>query len=249
MSFANLGKVWSTDTFSEYLKTVPRPSWVKSITIHHTAAPSLAQRPQGFNAQNVANIASYYRNKLGWNRGPHLFTDEDQIFGMTPLTVKGIHAASFNSSSIGIEVLGNYDIEPHNEGRGAHCWLVAAQTTALLLQWLGLPANKDTVKFHRDDPKTSKTCPGKRISKEWFLSLIANGYSKPVAPADDLKVAPVVAYAVEHKGYTYASAVALLKAKRGLFFFGDDWLEGAFYDKSLGQTVAPLDELEAIKPA
>ena len=104
MSFANVGKVWSSSSFNEYLKTVKKPSWARAVTLHHTAAPSLAQRPTGFTIQHIENIKSYYSQKLGWKKGPHLFTDEDEIFGMTPLTLTGIHAVSFNSYSIGIEV-------------------------------------------------------------------------------------------------------------------------------------------------
>ena len=91
MSFANVGKVWTVDSFREYLKGIKRPVYAKSITLHHTGAPSLGQRPRGFLIQHIHNIQSFYKS-LGWNRGPHLFIDEDQFFGMTPLTVSGIHA-------------------------------------------------------------------------------------------------------------------------------------------------------------
>ena len=46
-----------------------------------------------------------YKNTLGWSAGPHLFTDEDQIWGMCDFSKKGVHAVSFNKRAIGIEVL------------------------------------------------------------------------------------------------------------------------------------------------
>ena len=75
--------------------------------MHHTAAPSLAQRPRGLTIQHIRNIQNYYQSQLGWSSGPHLFIDDDQIFGMSSLERRGIHAVSFNRTHIGIEVLGN----------------------------------------------------------------------------------------------------------------------------------------------
>jgi hypothetical protein len=101
-----------------------KTDWATSVTIHHTAAPSLAQRPQGFTIQHIINMASFYQRQKssggnGWPTGPHLFIDDDQIFGMCDFAVKGIHAVSFNTSSIGIEVLGFYDKNIENPSRVA----------------------------------------------------------------------------------------------------------------------------------
>ena len=181
MSFSAVGTVYDLPSFLQHIAGV-NMYWAKSVTIHHTASPSIAGRPTGFTIQHMRNIQSYYQNELGWSRGPHLFTDEDQIFGMSPLTEKGIHAVSFNPTSIGIEMLGNYDEEDPTTGRGLQIIHTTAAATAHLLHKLGLPLNKDTVKFHRDDPKTSKTCPGKKITKEWFLSIVEI-YFKGLAPA------------------------------------------------------------------
>jgi hypothetical protein len=52
---------------------------------------------------------------------------------------------------------------------------------------------------------------------------------------------------IKNKGYTQSEATKLLTRKNNLFFFGNDWLEGAFYDKSAGATIAPIAELQQIK--
>lgn len=175
--FANVGKVWTIVEFASYLRGLQRPRFAKAIVLHHTAAPSLAQRPASLSRQHLINLHDFYQNKMGWRTGPHLFVDDQQetdgcIKGLTPLDVPGSHAVSFNHRSIGIEVLGNYDVEDPFSGRGLECWRNAASATKLLLQWLGLETNATTVLFHRDDPKTSKTCPGSRIQKGWVLGLI-----------------------------------------------------------------------------
>ena len=246
MSYANVGRVWTAESFKEYLSALKKPSYPKSITIHHTGAPSLAQRKSGLTIQHIHNIQSFYQS-LGWNRGPHLFVDEDQIFGMTPLGTPGIHAVSFNRNSIGIEVLGDYDSEDPLNGRGLQCMKNAAAATRALLQWLDLPTNDKTVLFHRDDPKTSKTCPGKKVTKEWFLGLVktAELNSKPVekifdTPSDEVGI---IEFAVKEKGYDMNSAIKLLKVKSGTTLFNGVWIESARYDATKQTTVARKKEL------
>ena len=251
MSYANVGKVWTPESFKTYLGTQKRPPYIKSVTLHHTGAPSLAQRPKGFLAQHILNIQSYYKT-LGWNRGPHLFIDEDQIFGMTPLGVPGIHAVSFNRSSIGIEVLGDYDREDPLSGRGLACMKVAAATCKALFSWLDMPANESTLKFHRDDPKTSKTCPGSKVKKDWFLSLVHESALQPTtAPpmfALSEKEVPLIEYVVQHKGYSVGDATKLLKSRAGITTFNGVWIESARYDSALQKTLARSSELDSDVP-
>lgn len=149
-------------------------SWANSVTLHHTATPSLAQRPNGFSRQHIVNIADFYKNKLGWSSGPHLFIDDSErpFKAMTPLSHRGVHARSYNYYSIGLEVLGNYDHEDANSGRGFLCWQNAARAVSIILKQLGLMPDKRSILFHRDDPKTNKTCPGRNISKDAFLELV-----------------------------------------------------------------------------
>ncbi|MFZ5450457.1 MAG: peptidoglycan recognition family protein [Thermodesulfobacteriota bacterium] len=179
MGFENVGRVWTKDSFTQYLSTIDQPEWCVAITLHHTGIPSLADRPNGFTVTHIENIRDYYI-KIGWSAGPHLFIDEDQIFGMCDLRKKGIHAKSFNKMAIGIEVLGNYESEDPKNGRGLECWQTAAAAARSLLNWLDLEADEETILFHRDDPKTDKTCPGTKVTKDWVLELIA----APTAPQE-----------------------------------------------------------------
>ena len=190
MSFLNSGRVWSPAGFDTYLRTLKRPKWVRGITVHHTAVPSLQMRPQGHTAQLIENIRYGYVHDRGWSSGPHLFPDDTgHIWGMTPLTEPGTHARSFNATHIGIEVLGDYDSEDPKTGRGLNAWLTAASAVRSLQKWLGLP--KTAFNFHRDDPKTTKTCPGKKVTHEWFLKLIddAATLTHPPDPPEYVNVA------------------------------------------------------------
>lgn len=174
MSFSAVGNVYRLQQFDDFLRNLERPTWVKGITLHHTASPSLAQRPEGLTRQHIRNMRDYYQNEKGWKSGPHFFIDDSEgcVCAMTPTSERGVHAVSFNATTLGIEVLGDYDHESPVSGRGLQCWQNAASATKSLLDWLGLEANKKTVLFHREDARTSKSCPGDLVQKEWILSLI-----------------------------------------------------------------------------
>lgn len=264
MGYENVGLIWTTDSLAEYLTTIEKPYWCKGVTLHHTAAPSLAQRPKGFLINHIKNLQHFYQNDKKWSAGPHLFIDEDQVFGMCDLRKTGVHAVSFNSLAIGIEVLGDYDSEDSLSGRGLSCWTTAAAATRALLGWLNLDVTEDTVLFHRDDPTTKKTCPGKKVEKNWVLDLIAKT-DEPGATVDAHKpevgmeweywdfrgerwCVPVLEF-LQAKGVAAETVIANLKAAGGLFFYGNELLEGAYYVRENSsvqpdsRTWAPVREL------
>lgn len=168
-----VGRPFLKDSFRDYLAGIEdaEMKWSpKGITVHHCAEPSLAQRPQGLLEQHMLNLRSFYNGQKGWTAGPHFFVDEDQIWAFSPVTKKGVHAASFNSTHIGVEMLGNYDSESPDSGRGAKVLHMTAIACKTLLRRFGLSVS--SINFHRDDPKTDKTCPGRLVSKEKFHSLV-----------------------------------------------------------------------------
>lgn len=173
MSFSEIGRNYSGASLLERARTLDL-SWASSVTFHHTGFPYLSMRPHGFSEQLLQNVAHGYRHDRGWDRGPHLFVDEEKIWGLSPLTESSIHAVSFNSNSLSIEVLGDYNHrDDPNSGRGQACWLRAFEAAAALYLAMGY-ATKDvterTLKFHRDDPRTRKTCPGTKVDKDWVIA-------------------------------------------------------------------------------
>lgn len=267
MGFENTGRVWSAQSLKTYLQGINKPAWCDSVTLHHTASPSLAQRPNGFTAQHLRNLEHYYRVTKGWSSAPHLFVDEDQLWGMCDFRKKGVHAASFNKRSIGIEVLGDYDSEAAKTGRGRACWENAAAATSVLLEWIGKKANTSTVLFHRDDPLTSKTCPGKKVAKDWVLELIKDVKSpavaapekKPALPTASVKltnqelrydgqnwVVPVRVFLTK-KGVSQSDIRTGLQKKGNFFYYKQELLEDAYYDKPTKATWVALRELEELK--
>jgi hypothetical protein len=173
MAIPYVGQRKTAQEFRQYLDSLQFTTFNPTfVTLHHTAAPSLAQRQKGFEPQHLLNLRDYYQNTLGWSGAPHLFIDDQQdgIIVFQRMDRRGVHAVSFNSKSWGVEMLGYYDIEPFDSGRGAVVRDNAMRALAIMCERLGVDA--DTIKFHRDDPKTKKTCPGTLVKKQDVISRV-----------------------------------------------------------------------------
>lgn len=106
-----------------------------------------------------------------WSSGPHLVIDKDgQIVAATPLWMRGTHSPSFNFTHWGIEMVGDYDLEPFPDAqRDAVTSVIKA-----LLRMLGHDINADTFKLHKEDPHTThKHCPGVNCGDKatWLVRL------------------------------------------------------------------------------
>jgi hypothetical protein len=159
-----IGKSFSAAEFDAYCHTLQWTAWRPSfIVLHNTATPSLAQRPNGLTPLHIANLEGFYRDRRGWSAGPHLFVDDRQIWVFTPLTMSGVHSPSWNKVALGLEMLGDYDKEPFDSGRGLVVRKNAVAAMATLCAILGLdPAS---MRLHHEDPLTDHACPGRLVDK------------------------------------------------------------------------------------
>lgn len=174
-----------------YLATLQPPSWspgkgkpavpVKCVVLHHTWKPT---RAQWRGATTMAGLKRYYRDEViwydakgrkqrGWSAGPHMFLAPDGFWIGTQPTTQGVHAGTWNSKSIGIEIVGNYDIEPWPE-KTRHDVLEAVDA---YFDWLRIPAvTLDTLRGHRECG-SPKSCPGSKIDmhvvRQWAAARIA----------------------------------------------------------------------------
>lgn len=159
-----VGKSFTAAEFDAYCHSLTWRAWRPSfIVLHNTASPSLAQRSDGLTRQHISDLESFYRDRQKWSAGPHLFVDDRAIWVFTPLTVSGIHSPSWNKVSLGVEMLGNFETESFNSGRGASVQYNTTAALATVHAVLGIdPA---TMRLHREDPRTTHACPGKNVSK------------------------------------------------------------------------------------
>jgi len=156
--------------FDAYCRSLQWTTWRPSfVVLHNTGVPDLAERPLGLTQQSIMSLQSYYRDTQHWSAGPHLFVDDHQIWAFTPLTTPGVHAPSWNSVSLGVEMLGDFQDEAFNAGRGLDVQKNAVAAIAILTEILGF--DPDGMKLHREDPLTThKDCPGDNVSKPAFIA-------------------------------------------------------------------------------
>jgi N-acetylmuramoyl-L-alanine amidase/Mannosyl-glycoprotein endo-beta-N-acetylglucosaminidase len=151
--------------YKDYVATITKPSWVKGVVIHHTWKPVQGD----WKGETTMNALKKYYENLHWDAGPHLFlcigspnSENDGIWQMTPLTGVGVHAGECNSTTWGMEIVGNYDLQPWS----AELKEAVYDTLEVLLEKIGVKSVvKDTLRGHREC-NSPKTCPGKMIDME-----------------------------------------------------------------------------------
>lgn len=166
-----IAKSFTPDEFDQYLHTLKWDSWRPGfVVLHNTGVPSLKDRPNGLTIDHIKSLEVYYRNTQKWKAGPHLFIDDHQIWIFTSLTVSGTHSPSWNKVSWGVEMLGDYSIEPFGTGRG----LLVQQNTIAALASLHaiLGIDPGTLRLHKEDPLTTHACPGINVHKDAVIEQV-----------------------------------------------------------------------------
>lgn len=164
-----VGRSFKAGDFDDYVAGLSWGAWrPQFVVLHNTGAPTLAQwhgpTPA---AQRIKNLESYYRDQQKWSAGPHLFIADDLIWVFSPLTTPGVHSPSWNSISWGIEMVGDYNVEPFGDAVRDN----AATAIAVLNSAVGLSA--ESLRFHKEDPRTThKDCPGKNANKADMIERI-----------------------------------------------------------------------------
>jgi hypothetical protein len=181
MAIPIVGKCFPTAAgFLAYLEGLQFGAWrPRFVTMHHTGAPNLATwrgwqtRAKPVSDQQwLKNLAVYYGN-LGWSSGPHFFFTPDNFCVLSPPTSRGVHAVSFNAMSWGVECVGDFDREPFEGAvRDKYVEGLACLHIASGLQLEPFENKVRGLHFHRDDPKTNKTCPGTKVLKPDLIDLV-----------------------------------------------------------------------------
>lgn len=163
-----VGMSYSIQEFDTFCHGLQWESWRPCfIVLHNTVIPALRDMPEGFTAHGMDGLIHYYRDEKKLSAGPHLLIDDHRVWMFTPLTMPGVHSPSWNKLSIGVEMLGNYDQEAFNAGRGLKVRNNSVSAVATLCEVLGL--DPYTMQLHKEDPLVSHNCPGKNVSKSEFV--------------------------------------------------------------------------------
>lgn len=171
-----------------FIDKLPRATWASGMVLHNTAAPNLFQWTPENRAQRILNLERYFRDDRKWNSAPHAFVDYDFIWNFTPYTEKGTHSPSWNGTKLGIEMVGNFarSADDDDSGRGL---LVKRNTAALFALFHSHYGwNPETIKLHKEDPRTTHDCPGDDVEKQEFISMVqeymGEGGEHTAVPAD-----------------------------------------------------------------
>ncbi|MHB9075239.1 MAG: glycoside hydrolase family protein [Desulfobaccales bacterium] len=163
-----VGRSFTPEEFREYVAGLNWDDWgPEFIVLHNTEDPSLAKLPHGYTYQDILDLEKYYRDDCKWSAGPHLVVDDHQIWVFSALREPGVHANSWNSRTIGVEMLGDYRHEAFNSGRGLEVQKNAVTAVAILTRTLGL--DPDTMMLHRENGATKHYCPGDNVDKADFI--------------------------------------------------------------------------------
>ena len=173
---------FTPEEFADYAANVALDGAFKPsmVVLHNTAVPSLAQRPNGFSAGSMVDLRHYYAHVQKWNGGPHLFIDPTTIWLFVALGNKGTHSPSWNGVAWGVEMLGDYASEPFDTGRGAQVRNNAVVALAAMFARLGVQPDDTHFKLHKEDPRTTHSCPGKNVSKDAVRKLVLARMGKDV---------------------------------------------------------------------
>ena len=166
-----VGKGLTLPQFREHAAALEFTTWRPSfMTLHNTAAPTLEQWKAYPAEKRIRNLEAYYRDQMGWSAGPHAFVAHDKIWLFTPFTTPGVHTPSWNGTALGIELVGDYAREDDDRGDGFKAKMNCVAVFGELHMKLGL--NPETIRLHKEDPRTDHDCPGKNIEKSEFIELV-----------------------------------------------------------------------------
>lgn len=181
-----VGKKFTHTEFKAYLDSLVVSKWVKFVVVHNTSEPDIAlyhqwETHQGKHVnwtaeQWLRNLSSYY-SSMGWSGGPHLFIPPtpDTILILNSLTTHGVHTPSWNTISLGVETVGEFEHEPFGDPtRDNLVFALAALHQKFGLNPVDYQIGVKGLHFHKEDHATThKTCPGKNMVKSDLVSRVA----------------------------------------------------------------------------
>lgn len=139
------------------------------VVLHNTAAPNLAQYAKSGGKKRMDSLENYYKGK-GWKGGPHLFIGPDGIWLFNPLQHRGTHSPTWNGRAFGVEMVGDYDVDEFNSGKGLLVQRAAIEAIAILCYVFDIQTAD--IKLHKEDPETTHACPGKKVVKADFVAAV-----------------------------------------------------------------------------
>jgi len=157
MTQVSLEELWG------YLLTTPCERNIVEAIFHHTWKPVTSQYQGRYTWDGIRN---WHMKERGWSDiGYHVGVGPDNsIWLLRPIEKRGAHCKGRNDHSVGVVLLGNFDVEdPWANGLPTACDVLARCCNHFNFSVEG-------VGFHRD--YSDKTCPGARIHHKEVRRLV-----------------------------------------------------------------------------
>lgn len=176
----SISRLQSFNELIEYVEPTSSRS-INEVVLHHSWSPTSAQYK---GASTWQGIRSYHINSRGWSDiGYHFGVAPDNtLWALRHYGRSGAHVLNRNAHSIGVCVIGNYDVEDPSG---------IMDTTAQLFRIIcdRFKLSPSAIRFHREFQ--NKTCPGARFKINDFRKAVYD--SAPLSYEVDV---PVITLAV-----------------------------------------------------
>jgi hypothetical protein len=158
---------------AEELKATRVTRGIQEVVLHHTWSPTAAQYRGRATWEGIDHNHRYVR---GWDGGIgyHVGIARDgSIWLLRPITRSGAHVLNRNRHTVGVVLVGNFDVEdPMENGLS-----VAAQVVRVLVDRFKL--KPEHIRFHREFQ--NKTCPGTKIDLGDFRRMVMGANANETA--------------------------------------------------------------------
>lgn len=132
---------------------------IDNIVIHHSATKD--GRLLSWTAIKRYHVEERGWADIGYHVGIELYEGEYVALLGRPWTQVGAHARGRNHDSLGVCLVGNFDLDRPPDGQ----WLAAVQCVVWLSRLFGIPV--DRVRGHREVSE-DRTCPGRFFDMDAF---------------------------------------------------------------------------------
>lgn len=157
----------------------------KQLHIHHTWKPEHKDFKGNNHIVMQQSMKNYHTKSNGWSDiGQHLtlFPDGKWLtgrpFNITPASIK-----NWNTGALAVEMIGNFDIG-HDTLKGEQL-----NQILLLIRYFIDKYSEQSIKFHREGPGVTKTCPGTSLDKSKLIQEAkAMSEKKEIEQLDVIKV-------------------------------------------------------------
>lgn len=158
----------------------------KQLHIHHTWKPTHRSFKGNNHIAIQQSMKNHHVNVNKWSDiGQHLtlFPDGKWVTGR-PFNIAPASIKDWNTGALAVEMVGNFDkigTQPYNDLGYDELEGEQKKQILLLINYFINKYGEDSIKFHREGPDVSKTCPGTSINKVVLINEAKDINKKEVA--------------------------------------------------------------------